>query len=214
MPYKSEWCEPERVLGYKGISIYRTYLNEDAARPSKYVYSCDLKENLDTFDIRDLTTYNDKISHQEVLRRAIDIGEINTKKPEIPLFMGIQLQFSELIPKANVIQMLEEDPRDITVTLLREKYVQVLGIDPVWRYPIYDGTHYGTVIIPVQEGFLCVPYDTVVEDDYEIYEHGKIYMLEADIAEEMTKELESYSMAFCKALSDMRTLLEKANVAN
>ena len=74
MPYI--WTEPELAVEYQGVSIYHVYKNGfwECGR-LKYQYTADIIEQ-DSFDIRDLKSYQGSEDHIAILKQAIERGEI------------------------------------------------------------------------------------------------------------------------------------------
>lgn len=69
MPYV--WVDPEKFLEYNGVTIYHVYRNDNFNDVRAYLYTVDVSEN-HIIDIRDLPEYDNRLAHDEVLRRAID----------------------------------------------------------------------------------------------------------------------------------------------
>jgi len=72
------WRAPQAFLTHKGITIYHAYDGGDGNDQLEYWYNTDPTENDDTFefDIRELEEYDSKLSHQNVLKAAIDNDHI------------------------------------------------------------------------------------------------------------------------------------------
>lgn len=81
MPYV--WTEPELALEHRGVSVYHVYRNEfmDSGR-REYWYTTDVTENQGGFDIRDLDCYKEGLKHEDVLKLAIEGGEITALSDE------------------------------------------------------------------------------------------------------------------------------------
>lgn len=80
MPYKTEWVDPELLLTHNGVSVYRTYRDDDIEDgKSDYWFTTDKLDNEgdDTrFDIRDLPNYTCKYSGEVIIKDAIELGYI------------------------------------------------------------------------------------------------------------------------------------------
>ena len=77
MPYI--WTEPAMVLEHQGVSVYNVYkdgFGDCGCR--EYLYTTDVTEQAEPFDIRDLSDYQHGQDHAVILRRAIENGEITT----------------------------------------------------------------------------------------------------------------------------------------
>ena len=75
MPYI--WTEPEEVLQHNDTTVYHVYKNEfiESGR-YEFLYTTDVTENNAAFDIRDLQDYDPKLEPAEILKKAIDSGEL------------------------------------------------------------------------------------------------------------------------------------------
>lgn len=75
MPYR--WTEPEVAVEHKGTTVYHTYKDEYA---STYWYTLDEVdddwEGGSALDVRDLKAYDPGLTHEQVLRAAIETGEL------------------------------------------------------------------------------------------------------------------------------------------
>lgn len=69
MPYA--WVEPDVAVEHNGVTIYHTYKEDDYNQRLFYWYTVDQGES-SSFDIRDLPEYDRTLSHEDILRRAID----------------------------------------------------------------------------------------------------------------------------------------------
>lgn len=74
------WVEPELYLEHQGVKIYRTYKNDNQNDPYQCYYTTDVTEDEPAFDIRDLSTFGVLREYGDIIRSAIEIGEI--KMPE------------------------------------------------------------------------------------------------------------------------------------
>jgi hypothetical protein len=84
---------------------------------------------------------------------------------------GIQVNPDKLLSKEELLNFLRENGEsDRALAHIRERYNDAFGNDLMWRYPISDGNHLGTFIVPVREGFISLPFDIVDKDDYELLE--------------------------------------------
>ena len=93
MPWKHEWVDPELAFkcstyspstGRKTIRVYLSYKDENWAEPLDYHYTLhDGKPQTDTshasnahgifdFDIRDFATYDESLTHHQIMQAAID----------------------------------------------------------------------------------------------------------------------------------------------
>lgn len=124
------------------------------------------------------------------------------------IFMGRPLEFSKLMPLKDVIEQMQKSGADDRALLeVRDYYAKVLGYDPVWRYPISDNEYLGSALIPVQEGFLYLPYDYVDAQDYECYCLDECTLLDYDTARSLQQTMKDYADGLDSALNDISFIL-------
>lgn len=207
MPYM--WVEPELVLRYRGVSIYRAYRNDLLDDPYRYHFTTDKTGQEKTFDIRESLYYDEGCSHLDVLRRAIANGEIKAEA-DAPanMYMGRPLVFSKLMSEADVTEYFQRmGAEDRSLTGIRNYYEKVLGFDPIWRYPISDEKYLGAALIPVQEGFLYLPYDYVDAQEYECYCLDGRSLLDYATVRHMQQTMQDYADGLYSAFSDIAVIL-------
>jgi len=69
------WIAPEKVVTYKGVTIYHVYKHQNEDDPLEFWFTTDENEDpVYEFDIRDLNS--DGNTDIETLKAAIDSGEI------------------------------------------------------------------------------------------------------------------------------------------
>jgi len=81
------WQDPEVAFVHRGVPIYRTYKDDDINHPMIYWYSFFPEYDAPTFDVRMLPYHNVKGSYEEIIRVAIEKGDLpipETCKPECP----------------------------------------------------------------------------------------------------------------------------------
>lgn len=86
MPYVTTRVEPEEVLRHNDVTVYYTYYytykDEEAGDRTKYWFTTDITEHPENeFDIRSLSSYADGKDFTEILREAIDKGEVTMSQP-------------------------------------------------------------------------------------------------------------------------------------
>lgn len=108
---------------------------------------------------------------------------------------------SKLMKKEEVIRFLEDNGAcEPTMAKLSEQYQESVGIDPIWRYPLSDDMHNGGFIVPVQEGYLWMPYDEVDQEYYEVILPEEARLLDAECCERFQKDLREYADSLCAVL--------------
>lgn len=76
MPYV--WVEPNLFLEYMGVCVYHAYKNDMMDNGClEFHYTTEITNTGENdFDIRDLSCYNNKMDHVEILKLAIECGEL------------------------------------------------------------------------------------------------------------------------------------------
>ena len=72
-----------------------------------------------------------------------------------------------------------------------------------WPYPISDGKHLGTFLIPVREGILSLPYDEADKEDYEIFCLEDARMADAAAMEIFIEDWANFSQGLQSAMKSM-----------
>ena len=68
------WVEPEVFVEHKGLTVYHAY-KDDTDQRLEYSYQTDLGEDSEyEFNVMDLPCYDDELSHEEIIKKAIDDG--------------------------------------------------------------------------------------------------------------------------------------------
>jgi len=101
---------------------------------------------------------------------------------------------TKLMTKAAVLAYLEEHGTySPSLAAISNQYEELFGVDPIWRYPLPDGAYNGAYIVPVQEGYLWIPYVEVDVEYYELLEPELATMLDADCCRYYLKTLQEYT---------------------
>jgi hypothetical protein len=117
---------------------------------------------------------------------------------------GIEIDVSKLLTKDKLLELLREHgENDSALGVIREQYEQDFGNELIWRYPLSDGWNMGTFIIPIREGFLSVPYDTVDCNEYEILELDEAVLLDTDFIDILLDDLHTYTHGLIGFLRDI-----------
>lgn len=123
---------------------------------------------------------------------------------EFITYMGKHIERKRLCSMEYILSLLKnEGPCFTTLVNVRDRYDKAFGNELYWNYPFCDGVHNGAGILPVQEGFLWLPYDEVDTDTYEQYVLNDASLLTAEEATTLVKELRAYTEGVCAALEDI-----------
>jgi len=121
---------------------------------------------------------------------------------------GIQIDEQKLMSKSELLEFLRENGEDDRALAgIRAYYHNDLGNELTWRYPISDGTHLGTYIVIVKEGFISLPYNAVDQYDGELFVLRDASMFDADEFQFFIEDWRSFSEDLFNAMSDMQRIL-------
>lgn len=94
---------------------------------------------------------------------------------------GRIISMDTLWPKDEFVKRLfEAGGSEADLSDLCDRYVKQYGDQLYWPYPISDGEYNGVYFVLVQEGVLCLPYDEIDKDEYEIFEEDGVRLLTAE----------------------------------
>jgi len=131
------------------------------------------------------------------------------------MFMGHQMDNSMLMTKDQVVDYLKTHGENYSsLSEIRTRYEETLGFDPVWNYQHCSDCFPGFFIVPVQEGFLSVPYDSVDSDDFEIIVTDNIILLSADDLHTLLDLYRSYAMDLMRAMDEMIAIAKEEGSQN
>jgi hypothetical protein len=124
-------------------------------------------------------------------------------------FTGIQIDPDLLMTQRQALDYLAENGEDYQALCgLTNQYFEQFGNELYWHYPICDTDNAGLFILPVREGFLCLPYDTVDAQDHELLELKNASMADAETIQYLLDEWERYAAALSDAMRDMVRILQ------
>ena len=124
-------------------------------------------------------------------------------------FTGHTIAIEQLLPMSEVFRYLEENgATDRAIADFRERYNDAFGDELIWLYPISDSCSLGGLVMPVQEGFRWLPYDSIDREDGETLELDDAELLDADALAFLIESGESYFAALLNALRDAKDTLD------
>lgn len=103
-----------------------------------------------------------------------------------------------------VERLFEAGGSEADLSDLCDRYVKQHGNQLYWSYPISDGEYNGVYLVLVQEGVLCLPYDEIDKDEYEIFERDGVRLL---TAEEMGYFISDWKRTSCELEEVMNSFL-------
>ena len=87
MPYVTEWQEPEIYLQHKGVTVYRTYVDnelEQGCRTYWFTLNAEDFEQEDEFDVRDLQPTWRKLGSLETDARIKETLRVSIERGKLP----------------------------------------------------------------------------------------------------------------------------------
>ena len=121
---------------------------------------------------------------------------------------GIEFDPQDLMSKGELIAYLRENGEsDRTLADIRNQQYEKYGNELIWRYPISDGAHLGTFIVPVNEGFISLPFSVVDATDYELLELDDAAMFDEDAMQIFIDDWRMFSDDLMTAMTDMLRVL-------
>lgn len=138
------------------------------------------------------------------LRNTMYLGQRPDEMPKPFSYMGVEVEPLRLFSMPRVLSLIHYNGASSeTLDLIRERYRSLFGAELIWRYPIFDATGDGGVLIPVREGFLWLPYDEDGAEPTEYYCVKEAHLLDQDSVRTLLRELNSYTDGLRAALSEM-----------
>lgn len=124
-------------------------------------------------------------------------------------YMGQQLDPCMLYAQGHILDLLQRKGAfDQTLAEIRSDYLERFGLDLIWKYPLSDDMAGGGTIIPVQEGFLYLPYNDILRTQGAKYDLKKAELLTAKEVHTLRSECKAYMDGLLSALGDMEQALQ------
>ena len=117
-------------------------------------------------------------------------------------YMGVKLEKSKLMTQAYVTDCLQ-GANYSDLQELRDIYVETFGNDLVWNYQCCGDFFPGFYLMPVQEGFLAIPYNAVEADECEQIVAESIELLSAAELQFRLERWEAYANGLRSAMKEM-----------
>jgi len=125
---------------------------------------------------------------------------------------GVNVDPEMLYTKDCLLEMLKEGGgTDRALAEFRDKNRNTFGQELIWRYPISDGFNAGTFLLPVQEGFLSIPFNEMTADDYEILDLDEARLMTAEELQYLFENWVDFSAGLTIVLREMLRAEKKIN---
>ncbi|RKI66744.1 hypothetical protein D7V91_11620 [bacterium 1xD42-67] len=119
-------------------------------------------------------------------------------------YMGLEVNRGELYSMTELLNILGRyGGFDSTLDRVRETYTERFGNQLIWKYPFSDNMYGGGAIIPVHEGVLFLPYNSVFKDSGARYQVSDAELLSAENIRMLQRECKAYTEGLLAALDDM-----------
>lgn len=115
----------------------------------------------------------------------INISNEPIQAPDTVTIAGITVLRSDLKSKHEVLGYLAEHGENLTtLSECFSCYLEKYDNELFWHYPISDELHAGAYFVPVREGFLSIPYNSIDTESYEV-----LYLEDAKLLDEASIRL-------------------------
>ena len=119
-------------------------------------------------------------------------------------YTGLEINRNRLYRKDELMAILDKyGALDSTLDKVRDSYTERFGNQLIWKYPFSDNMQGGGTIIPVQEGFVFLPYNCVYEREGARYQLRGAELLSAESIRTLQNECRTYVEGLLAALGDM-----------
>lgn len=143
------------------------------------------------------------------LESDVELGMPDSDGESVLQYMGLEINKSDLYGKDELLGMLDKcGSCDSTLDKVRDTYAERFGNQLIWKYPFSDNMQGGGVIIPVQEGFLFLPYQRVYEQAGAQYQLRSAELLSTESIRTLQNECRAYVDGLLSALDDMEHTMQ------
>lgn len=140
---------------------------------------------------------------------AMELAAPSGNTDSILHYMGLEINRSNLYSQDVLIKLLDTcGGLDSTLDKVRDTYAERFGNQLIWKYPFSDSMQGGGTIIPVQEGFLFLPYNCVFEHGGARYQLRGTELLSAEDIRTLQRECRTYMDGLLSALRDMEHTMQ------
>lgn len=116
--------------------------------------------------------------------------------------------WDSLATMAEVLELLSEGGATFTaLEPVRNSYTDLPGDELCWSYPFCADGHMGCVLLPVREGILLLPYDSVDRETYEQFDIKAIRLLSEDEVRPLMDALLTQTLELYGVLADIERAL-------
>lgn len=126
--------------------------------------------------------------------------------PDLVELDGHAFSRQQFLATEEVMDLLERDGYHfVSLEPVRERYQAAFGDELCWPVPVCSGTHLGCVLLAVQEGLLCLPYDCLNGETYEQFSAQDIKLLTKKQVNLLLNGLRDTYIRLLNVLTDAQT---------
>lgn len=141
----------------------------------------------------------------------LDYRGIPGEGPRDPgLFLpGAYIPVSRLITQRELLDYLDCHGNTYSDLMnFCDRYLEDFHNSLCWCYPISDGNHMGTYLVPVREGVLSLPYDQIDPEDFEILCLEDAGLCSGKALSYYLTDWHTYSENLCRALHSLSQMAD------
>ena len=125
---------------------------------------------------------------------------------------GITIDKEKLWTKNKVLTLLELKPNYSSLFQIIKEYNEKLGNEFIWQYSVAFGMYAGIFIVPVQDGFLSIPYNEIEAKQGEVLILDKVKLLDIVSLQLLIEDFKRHSDDLLGALNDMKKIAEQPDI--
>lgn len=139
----------------------------------------------------------------------VELGTPDRDGESVLRYMGLEINKSDLYGRDELLGMLDKcGGCDSSLDKVCDTYTERFGNQLIWKYPFSDNMQGGGVIVPVQEGFLFLPYHCVYEQAGAQYQLRSAELLSTENIRTLQNECRAYVRGLLSALDDMEHTMQ------
>ena len=148
-----------------------------------------------------------EIENKPQAQKKVEEAKLSGHDDSFP-YMDLEIDRGRLLCRDEILKLLSlYGATDSTLDRVRNTYGQRFSQQLIWKYPFSDDMQGGGVIIPVQEGFLFLPYKTVFENAGAKYQLDNAEILTAAAIHTLQEECRAYTDGLLSALGEMESAI-------
>lgn len=141
---------------------------------------------------------------------GIDLKKFNLPKKckETYYINGCAVTLDELMDKETFIQkLMDEGGTFLALQDVGNENSQIFRDCLFWQYPFFGNGYHGCYLVLVKEGVLMLPYNTVTDDDREIFEKETIKLARSQDIRRMLVDLQQFNKNMQETLRSLYSMV-------